>query len=130
MWQRDVDRVEFSPDTFRQMLEAMDGYWRLPTPLEMDGGVTALPGFPDISRSSFYFHYLLAVDKGFIKEYVGPEEVLQEWPERLTYAGKLFLDETKEPSIWQKVKPHMTRYGIRGAEELAKHLVDGITATT
>ena len=121
-------RTRFDPDILRQILEAMDGYDRLPTPNELSGGVAGLPGWPEIGESAAQYHYQLALDRGFIKEYVDDETGKSaRWPYRLTYEGKLFLDETSDGDIWKQVKPHIISHGLRAGQSLAQELINRIT---
>ena len=104
------EKVNFDPDIFRQIIAGLDGYWTLPTPYEVEGGITGLPGMPKVSIDCFEYHYRFALDRGFVINHVNTEE-----PSRITYQGKQFLMETENPDTWNKVKDTWIKWGSEAA---------------
>ncbi len=110
-----LTKTDFDPDHFREMLEAMHGYWRLPTTEE--GGFTNLPEMPDIGRDALMYYYGIAMDEVFVEVMEDEhEDELNHYAgitmARLGENGREFLMKTQDAEIWTQVKEIMSRYGV------------------
>ena len=142
-----VSRTEFDLDTFQKILEAMDGYYVLPTAQAIGSSKMTiepwnLPDMPDVSLDSWRYHIGFAIDRGFVACWT-PEQTVEHIdslgnrsqsitiydhdpnvtsvlrPARLTYAGKEFIDNLKNPSVKEQAATALKRYGL----PFAIHLV-------
>ena len=152
-----VERAEFSLETFHQILEAMDGYHVLPWLLETDPldphpkevAPWQLDGMPNVSIDVWRYHVALAVDRGFVEcwtpdtyaplpphyfdslQFQRDEDIAQEElrfrpryrgsdvdvssryrPARLTYTGKEFVDNLRNPSVKKQAVDMVKEYGV------------------
>ena len=118
--QYSVERQSFDPDVFRQLLEVWSGYWRLP-----EGTPRLLTRFTEreglsLSEDALQFYYLMALDAGLVVNYVSEDgRPTMGRPQRVTYRGQCFLEETREKPAWDKVRKAMSKYGTRVGIELA-----------
>ena len=136
----DVERSPFDLDTFQEILEAMDGYYVLPTVRTV--GVSQqpvepwdLPTMPSVSVDTWKYHFGFAVDRGFIEcwtpqqmeehvDHIGnvsqsvtlydrdPNVSSGLRPARLTYAGKEFIDNLKNPPVRAKALEALKNLGL------------------
>ena len=136
----DVLRTEFDLDTFQQILEAMDGYYVLPTAQSTGSSKKTvepwdLPEMPDVSLDSWRYHIGIAIDRGFVACWT-PQQTVEHIdslgnrsqsttiydndpkvtsllrPARLTYAGKEFIDNLRNPSVKEQAATALKRWGL------------------
>ena len=143
----DVKRTLFDLDTFQQILEAMDGYYVLPKE-RLTGNSREpvnpweLPNMPDVSLDTWKYHVGFAVDRGFVACWT-PQEMAEHidmignlsesrtyyerdprvsselQPARLTYAGKEFIDNLKNPSVKDRAIDAFRNWGLPAAIQVA-----------
>ncbi len=135
-----VERTSFDLDTFQQILEAMDGYHVLPRE-RLTGNSRfevepwELPNMPNVSADIWKYHVGFAVDRGFVACWT-PEQTAHHVdmvgnvsetitlyeqdpnvssvlrPARLTYAGKEFIDNLKNPSVKDRALDALRTWGL------------------
>lgn len=142
----DVKRTPFDLDTFQHILEAMDGYYVLPRVRSTETSREPvdpweLPNMPDVSLDSWKFHVGFAVDRGFVACWT-PQQTSQHidmigntsesvtlyerdpnvssdlQPARLTYAGKEFIDNLRNPSVKERAMKALRSWGLPVAMEV------------
>lgn len=108
----------FSADALRVALKAMEKYHEMPKEW---GAFRLVCDTPRLTAAapgeSLDFHLKLADEAGMVQ--------LRETgnPRRLTFDGRLFLDETGDPRVWQVTKVHIDAYGLRSGERLIHHIM-------
>ncbi len=142
----DVEWTPFDLDTFQQILEAMDGYFVLPKTRSTENSRQPvdpweLPNMPTVSLAAWKYHFGFAVDRGFVAcwtpqqtsehiDMIGNQSVsvtiydrdpnvsseLQ--PARLTYAGKEFIDNLRNPSVKDRAITALRSWGLPMAMEV------------
>jgi hypothetical protein len=86
--------------------------WFIPKPEEL--------GLPEVSKEQLDYHFMLLIDAGMIRGTLDNEVPVIS---RLTWQGHEFLDDTRDPDIWEKTKQRaraLAGVGIALLWELAR----------
>lgn len=108
----------FSAEALRATLQAMEKHHEMQQEWGAFRLIRDTPGLAAAAPGdSLDFHLKLAAEAGMIQLWDNGN------PKRLTFDGRLFLDETQDTRVWQIAKVHIDAYGLRSGERLIQHIM-------